>query len=119
MLKWLRKYNTVILVIGGVLLMVAWLLPQTIQQLGRTPLGAAPMKMAGRRVSFDAYDQARREWIAVNSLLPMYAQRMSALENSDHWILALHEAQKGGYLGGKEDGLEFLSKAAEAYAQMN
>lgn len=119
MLKWLRKYNTIILVVGGVLLMVAWLLPETIQQLGRTPLGAAPMKMAGRRVSFDAYERARREWIAVNSLLPMFGQRMSMLENSDHWILALHEAEKGGYLGGKEDGLEFLSKAAEAYAQMN
>ncbi|XOV74985.1 MAG: hypothetical protein ACFHWZ_16165 [Phycisphaerales bacterium] len=36
MLKFLRKYNTLILVVGGSLLMVVFLVPQAIEQIGAT-----------------------------------------------------------------------------------
>lgn len=107
MLKWLRKYNSFILVVGGVLLMVAWLLPETITQLGRTPLGSAPMRISGSRVSYDRYEFARREYYALNTILPG-----GPGQNADHWVLLTHEAAKLGLLAGKHDGPEFLQQAA-------
>lgn len=111
MLKWLRKYNSIVLVIGGVLLMVAWLLPETISQLGRTPLGAAPLKVEGSRVSYDRYNYAQREYAALKLLLPG-----GAGTSVDHWILLTHEAGKLGLLAGKHDGPEFLQQAAREMA---
>lgn len=107
MLKWLRKYNSIVLVVGGVLLMVAWLLPETITQLGHTPLGAAPMKIEGSRVSYDRYTFAQREYSALRMILPG-----GAGESADHWILLTYEARKLGLLAGKHDGPEFLQQAA-------
>ena len=35
MLKFLRKYQGIILVFGGVLLMIAFLIPQALQKMGK------------------------------------------------------------------------------------
>lgn len=115
MLKWLRKYNGIILVVGGVLLMIAFLLPQTIQELGRHPLGGAPMKIDGRRVSWDAHDYARREYYAVRQLVgEAMAGRLGAGENFEHWILLNREAERFGFEAGKGDGREFLPEIARS-----
>ena len=37
MLKFLRKYNKMILVVAGAILMVLWLLPQALQSMGNNP----------------------------------------------------------------------------------
>lgn len=109
MLKWLRKYNSYILVVGGVLLMVAFLLPETVRQLGQHPIGAAPMRIDGRKVSFDAHDFARREFYAVKQLVgDGMTARLGAGENFEHWILLTREAERYGFVGGKHDGADFL-----------
>ncbi len=112
MLKWLRKYNTVILVIGGILLMIAFLMPQTIEQCGRSPLGAAVMRMDGSRVSLEEFAEAQKEYYALSTLFPG-----AAGENAEHWLMLTHEAAKGGYLAGKHDGPTFLEKSARELAR--
>ncbi len=69
MFKFLRKYNTIILVLGGAFLMVAFLLPQAIQQFS-PGMGARPVfKAAG--VTYDTLDlnEARREMQAIGAAL--------------------------------------------------
>jgi len=118
MLKWLRKYNSFILVVGGVLLMVAWLLPETIKQFGQHPMGAAPMRVAGSKVSYDTFLASDREYRALNMLLPQMAQYMGIGETPEHWLLLTHEADKGGFLAGKNDGPLYLETMARNTIRM-
>ena len=64
MLKFLRKYNKWILVVGGVLLMVAFLAPQAIQQMPRLrdPVMA---EYNGQSVKASKLEQADAELRAV------------------------------------------------------
>ncbi|MEM1445989.1 MAG: hypothetical protein AAGF84_08045 [Planctomycetota bacterium] len=50
MLKWFRKYNKVILIVGCVVLMVAFLIPQAIQQFSPQPGDFVVGTMAGEEV---------------------------------------------------------------------
>lgn len=117
MLKWLRKYNSIILVVGGSLLMVAFLLPETIMQLGRTPLGGAPLKINGDKVSYGEYEKAQAEYYAITALLGRdMGAMLGAGESVDHWIMLTREARQAGFTGGKLDGQEFLPEIARSIA---
>ena len=50
MLKFLRKYNQYILVCGGVLLMVAFLVPGALRQLGQNPDRVVVFTIDGHKV---------------------------------------------------------------------
>ena len=67
MLKFLRKYNKFILVIGGSLLMVAFLAPQAIQQIGKIQ-NRTVATMDGRNVKERELFEAASELRAVNAL---------------------------------------------------
>lgn len=119
MLKWLRKYNTFILVVGGVLLMVAWLLPETIKELGQSRWGKSPMRMAGSKVSASAFGLAVREHEALAMLLGkgMLEQGVRGGVNAEHWLMLQHEAEEAGYMSGRFDGAEFLNTLAKGMVQ--
>lgn len=118
MLKWLRKYNTWILVVGGVLLMVAFLLPQTIQELGRRKLSGPVFKYSGGSITGEEYGQASREFSVVAPLLrsssPM--QVRLAAENTDHWIMLTREAEDAGLVGGPRDGQDLYNQLIDSVA---
>lgn len=119
MLKWLRKYNSIILVVGGVLLMVAFLLPETISQLGKTPIGGSAFKINGKRVSYADADFASREFFVLRSLLGEgFLAGIGGGENSEHWIMLNREAERQGFAGGKSDGIDFLPELARAAVAM-
>lgn len=119
MLKWLRKYNTFILVVGGVLLMVAWLLPETIKELGQSRWGKSPMRLAGSKVSASAYSLAVREHEALSMLLgrDMLERGIRGGVNADHWLMLQREADEAGYMSGRFDGAEFLNTVAKGMVQ--
>lgn len=115
MLKWLRKYNTYILVVGGCLLMVAFLLGQSLQDLTqRGILGGKVMRVNGQKITVEQFQELGREYHALADLLggPQIVAMAGGGENTEHWLLLLREAQAGGYIGGPESGEAFISTIA-------
>ncbi len=108
MLKFLRKYSQWILVVGGTLLMIAFLLPTTLNELGHRPLFTTVMWIDGDRVGASQYELAAKEHGAMHFLTFQTLPMLSNVENTDHWLLLVHEAQRGGYIAGKGEGTEFL-----------
>lgn len=111
MLKWLRKYNTYILVVGGCLLMVAFLLGQSLQDLTqRGILGGKVMRVNGQKVTVEQFQELGREYHALADLLggPQIVAMAGGGDNTEHWLLLLREAQAGGYIGGPESGEGFI-----------
>lgn len=121
MLKWLRKYNTWILVVGGVLLMIAFLMPQAIQEIGKRRLTGPMFKFDGGRVNAEQMSLAAREWEILSKMLvaanPMQAMRPA--ESPEHWIMLTNEAQQAGLVGGPQDGSEMVSQLVEARANFD
>jgi hypothetical protein len=128
MIKWLRKYNTYILVIGGCLLMVSFLVGTTLQDLvSRGIIGGKVMRVDGRKITAEIYSKAQVEHAALVALLDRATnsrapgarilQELGGGENTDHWVMLVHEAEKGGFVGGVEDGLGFVPTLSKFIAQ--
>ncbi|MBX3387294.1 MAG: SurA N-terminal domain-containing protein [Phycisphaeraceae bacterium] len=114
MLKWLRKYNTWILVIAGSLLMVTFLLAEALQGLGKGSPRTTVLVVDGRKISARELDRARVEHAALNEVIGLQgAMRvLFGIEDSTHWLLLTHEAEKAGLVGGPEDGQRFIAELA-------
>ena len=112
MLKVLRKYNKVILVVGGTLLMVSFLVPQAIQQMGQAQMGKAVGSMDGHKVSLAQYDRAVREVRALESFFATGGRRFPiALQEgkeAEHWLLLSTEAEHAGLVGGADEGASLI-----------
>ena len=108
MLKFLRKYNKIILVVGGCLLMVAFLLPSALTRGG----GAGNPKV----VRIADHSVRAREYQAAASRIQLY-QNLGILwgfidrQNNpvEHWLMLAHAAREGGFVGGPTDGAEVLN----------
>ena len=63
MLKFLRKYNTYILVVGGCLLMVAFLLQGVINDLSKRGglFGGTAFKVGSHKVGLEEFGKAARD----------------------------------------------------------
>ncbi len=125
MLKWLRKYNTYILVVGGCLLMVAFLLQGVLSDLSKRGLfGGTVFKIGSTRVGQEEFGQSAREYGALamvvdSSRLYNGRQGIAAVgggENAEHWYLLTHEAQKAGLIGGVKDGEDYIDELARGMA---
>ncbi len=122
MLKFLRKYNTIILVIGGVLLMIAFTLPQAIQQIG-SRVGDRPVAILdGREIKSSELGLAERE-VAVleqiaripmqGQIVPLVSTLVDRENKGEHWLLLTEAADRAGFIGGEEHGLGFLDELAQ------
>lgn len=109
--KFLRKRSKLILIIGGALLMVAWLVPQMLQQLGRNPANTQYMRIDGRKISALQADQARRRIYASLQLMGGRGLADIGVKNLAHWLLLLHEAHLHGLIGGPADGRELIENS--------
>ncbi|MBK7405614.1 MAG: hypothetical protein IPJ41_13565 [Phycisphaerales bacterium] len=118
MLKILRKHNKVILVVGGTLLLVAFLVPQAIRQVGKAKLGKSIGTMDGHKVSAAHWDESSRELTALRTFfqdLPR-GELPLALEKgheAEHWLLLATEAENAGMVGGSNEGASLLPIMAE------
>lgn len=123
MLKFLRKYNKIILVIGGTLLMVAFLAPQAVQQIGRLQ-NRTIATMDGRPVKERAFAEAEAQLSAVNALGGLGALASGLLGLADasggdaalHWYLLSKEASEAGLVGSDADGLSYYPALAQRAA---
>lgn len=121
MLKWLRKYNTYILVVGGCLLMVAFLLQGTLTELSkRGMIGGTIIRVDGEKYGMERYSKLAAEYHALVRLLGRQEvlQLVSGVDNDIHWILLTREAEQAGLVGGVQDGREYIGELAAGLADM-
>jgi hypothetical protein len=122
MLKWLRKYNTYILVVGGCLLMVAWLLGSSLEELShRGFFGGAAFRYSGGKVSMQELQDASRDYNAAAAVVGGQARELEAyfrIESPEHWLLLAKEAEEAGLVGGKTDGEDYLAEIPAVIASM-
>jgi hypothetical protein len=116
MLKFFRKYNKIILVIGGSLLMIAFLVPQALQQIGQAAAGRAVVRFEGGSFSMLDIQRAASEIAAVQMVLGV-EQESLGIENEEHWLLLVAEARRAGFRGGPEDAAHLIDQIARGYAQ--
>lgn len=132
MLKFIRKFQLVILAIGGSLLMVVFLLEPVLTSFQKSQMNRTLARLGdGGKVTLLEFERARAELDLARRVAPVVflpkQQRGLGLsfesdQNDDHvfhWILLSRLAEEAGLVGGAEDGrqmveLELQTEIAEA-----
>ncbi len=117
MLKFLRRYNKIILVIGGSVLMVAFLIPQALQQVGQAQQHKTIAKIGGRPLSaMQAAEAANELATAESALLGMNIKGLFEIEDNIHWVLLTREAEDAGFVGGPSSAQSVLDEMSAIIA---
>lgn len=111
MLKAFRKYNKIILVIGGCILMVAFTLPQLPQLFGGAGFSQKIAAIEDTTVRGEEFRDIRQEWQIIQQVLLQPAPL--GIQDTDHYMLLRYEAQKYGIIGGQRDGEALIPSYAE------
>lgn len=124
MSKFLRKYKQWILVVGGCLLMVAWLFPQALQQFGSMGFSSTMARYNGGKLTGKDYVDAQQELRALTEVTPLLPMALGLSDGRslspnavEHWMLLVKEAEEGGWIGGPGDGQALLEEIAPAVHQ--
>lgn len=114
MLKFFRKYNKFILVVGGSLLMVVFLLQGALSRLGADPMTRTYAHLDGHKLTNKDQYLAARDLQSLDQLIPALTQVLFGIESgdTDHWILLVDEAEKAGLIGADADGPEWIPELA-------
>ncbi|MDX9910795.1 MAG: hypothetical protein RBS39_03080 [Phycisphaerales bacterium] len=114
MLKVLRKYNKFIIAVGMSLLLVAFLLPQAIQQFGHSPRNVTVARMGTSKISAMELGRAGQEAAALDLFNPGLVQALGMEKNAAdaHWFLLTREAERAGLVGDSTDGLQLIDLLA-------
>ena len=129
MLRFIRKYQLFILVIGGSLLMVVFLLQPVLNQLSPSTLKSKIASLEdGTSISRGEQMQAA---LAINLLKRVHPRSLGTRQTGGmgldptnesnrelHWLLLVKQADKAGLIGEAGDGASWLSSLAAAEAQI-
>jgi len=115
MLKFFRKYNKVILVVGGSILMVIFLLPAGLSQVLNSQLTRPAGKLDGKTVSVREVQQAAMEVQVLKGMLDrvFLVFGLDQTNAGEHWMLLTEAARRAGLVGGVNDGADFLERVAQ------
>jgi hypothetical protein len=116
MLKFLRKYKSWILVVGGSLLMIAFLLPGNISRLPLARGAGTFMTIDGHKISQVDAMKASHERTVIHEVAPGMLEALGISSETDHWILLCREAERLGLVGGPDDGRDYLPDLAAELA---
>lgn len=131
MLKFLRKYNKWLLVVFGSFLMVSFLAPQAIQQIGQQQLGRTTAVVAGREISIGERQRIAGEHSALEQFFDQLEQlgigaqiRPAIGADEEHWLLLSVAAEEGGFVGGPINGANwaletFVQPMAQTFLQID
>ncbi len=115
MVKLLTKYNKWILVVFGGLLMVAFLLPQTLQMMGSDPTTETRMRLDNRKVTLGEINEAAAK---LGEARRSAAGLSNIIANGEHWLLIAEQARRAGVLGNRFDGVALIPELASSQVQM-
>jgi hypothetical protein len=117
MLRFLRRYNKAILMVGGSILMVLFLLPTTATQLAQNPFAEPIGTLDGRTITIRERQEAADEVGRVATIMPEVLIQAGFEDprraDPDRWMLLTHEAKKAGLVGHVQDGLGFIAEGAD------
>ncbi len=127
MIKFIRKYQMIILVVGGTLLMIVFLLQPILTRLSPSPDKAKVAKLAdGTSFSRGDISRAKATISLLGNTYPRALQPLSAgglgLSSSDetdaalHWLMLVDAARKAGLVGEAGDGQSWIPQIAETEA---
>ncbi len=121
MLKFLRKYRTLMLGMFIVILMVAFVAPQAIQQLGPNPLKQKAGEIGGEPITMGDLQRAAAEVQVLDNISPAvpFLIGLDASRRPEHWMLLKHEAERAGMIGEGEDGADWLPEIAGHMARLS
>lgn len=123
MLKFLRKYQLIIMIIGGSLLMVVFLLEPVITRLAPTAANRtiATIGPDNKKVSAQDREEANAQFNAVRSIAPLLVSPFYiGLDNEnpgDHWFLLAREARQNGLVGESGEGRTWAPELAQILFQ--
>lgn len=99
MFKFLRKYNKIILAVGGTLLMIVFLVPQAIQQLAdrqaQRSFDVATIGYDNEDVSAERWNQVTQE-VQVIEKLGVRVSGLDPIRDPTWWFLLTYEAEQAG-----------------------
>lgn len=117
MLRTLRKHNKWILVVGGSLLMVTFLISGSAKQLQPNPAKQAVATIRGEKVTAGQMQVAAREFELLKDIVGQgYLTSLGDMKDVTAWFLASQEAARAGLVGGPADGIDWLPAIAEHLA---
>lgn len=131
MLKFIRKYQLIILAIGGSLLMVVFLLEPVITSFQRSQRNKTVARYEdGTKVGALASERASMELDMVRRVAPVvfYPKAQGGLgltfENDEdknarihHWLMMSRLAEEAGLVGGAEDGRQLIEQQIRSSQQ--
>lgn len=116
MVKSFRKYKKILLLVGGSLLMIAFMVPEAIRQIQGDPMkrviayfGEAPVRVRDEAL-------AQREYQALTLFNEVLIKNGLGVQDAQHWMLLAEAARQGGYVGGATDGTDWIGEIAAAMA---
>jgi hypothetical protein len=120
MLKFLRQYNQWILVVGGTLLLITFLMPTAIQSCAQQSAVSGAVwatYSGGKTVTGADLDNARQEIQIIELAGTGILQQVGADREPAHWWLLAHEAAQAGLVGDLGDGEAMLVAMAARRAE--
>jgi len=119
MIKLLRQYNQWILVVGGTLLLIAFLMPTTLQGIAERSAASSKVYATYADGSLTGGDRdiAQQELRVIENLSPQRLGRrilaaLGADKSADHWWLLAYQAQKAGLVGGPGEARAEIAESA-------
>lgn len=117
MLKFIRKYQLIVLAVGGSLLMVVFLLQPVLQQLTPDPRKQVVATIGGpkgTRITMGEQVRANIELDMLERFLPEIFTLLGIEpeHKTAHWILLKHEAERVGVMGVQQDGTDWIPELA-------
>lgn len=115
MLKFLRQYNQWILVVGGTLLLITFLMPSAIQSCAQQSAvsGAVWATMSdGTEITGADLAEAQQELRVVERLQNQTILALGADKDPAYWWLLVHDARQAGLMGDDGDGDAVLERMA-------
>jgi len=118
MLKFLRKHTKWMLVVFGVFLMIAFVAPEAINNLGGNPATRAVATIGTRKITPMDMQRAAFEVQALERLSPLLVRGVLGMDpDPEHWLLLTHAAERAGLVGGPDDGEQWLPALATQLVQ--
>ncbi|TVQ62560.1 MAG: hypothetical protein EA378_04325 [Phycisphaerales bacterium] len=118
MLKFLRKHTKWMLVIFGILLMIAFVAPEAINNLGMNPANQAVATVQGRKVTQSDLQRAAIEVQVLDQFSPLLVRGVVGIDpDPEHWYLLSIAAEQAGLVGGPDDGEQWIANLAPQLVQ--
>ncbi len=115
MLKFLRKYQLILLAVGGSLLMVVFLLQPVLQQLTPDPRKRTVATLGSEKITMGEQIQANQELELLARFYPDFLPILGLTDEDTrtaHWMLLKHEADRLGVMGVQQDGADLIQEIA-------